>query len=215
MRRSATALACAALLACIACGGSDKTAMNAEQRSEPGAGDTNAAGADANQQQAKQVSYEGCLQKGAGMIGTDYLLTMANEPSGTAGTTGSITSTGSAVEREQMLMAAQMYRLDAKGDVKLGDMVGKRVRVTGVLSEEPHVPNGVGAIGSSLDTQLPNRNRADQEKSGPQINTADLGKLDISSATIVSDSCGARNPDASGRTNGAIAGTDRSPRVVR
>lgn len=196
MQRLAIALAYAALAASVACGKGDSTAANASE-------------------QPRQVTYEGCLQKGAGMFGTDYLLTMLNEPSDAVGTSGSVTSTGSSVEREQMRMAAQMYRVESKGDVKLGDMVGKQVRVSGVLAEQPRVPTGAGKIGSALDSQLPNRDRAEQETSGAQMNTSDLGKLDVSSATVIAESCGARGYETSGRTNPDMAGTQTGPRVLR
>jgi hypothetical protein len=214
MRRSATALACAALMASVACGKSDNTTSATEQGNTPATTGTSASANNA-EQQPQQVTYEGCLQKGAGMFGTDYLLTMLNEPPGVAGTSGSITATGSSVEREQMRIAAETYRLDSKGDVKLGDMVGKRVRVSGVISEKADVPNGAGPIGSGLDTQLPNRDRASQDASGPELNTSDLAKIDVSSATVIAPSCGERAGQNNGRTNPAMAGTEQGARVLR
>ena len=41
----------------------------------------------------------------------------------------------------------------------------------------------------------------------------DLGKIDVSSASVVSQVCGPR--ENSGKTNAEIAGTDRTPRVIR
>jgi hypothetical protein len=190
MRRTATVLAWAVLIASAAC-----------SRDNP------------NQQ---TVTYEGCVQTGAGIIGTGYLLTMLEEPAGAVGTSGSVTSTGSAIEREQMRLATQMYRLDAKSDdVDLGKMVGKLVRVPGVVSEHSDLPNGAGAIGSSLDTQLPNRDRDQQDSRGPQISTSDLGRIDVTSARVIGNSCSSNELMDSGKTNGAMAGTDRNPRVIR
>jgi hypothetical protein len=217
MRRSATALACAALVACVACGKSDETTtQTGQQRTETGtaSSETTSARADTGgQQQAQQVTFEGCMQKAAGTFGSDYVLTMLNEPPGAAGTSGSVTKTGSSVEREQMRMAARTYRLEAKGDVKLDDMVGKQVRVTGVISEQAHVPTGAGAIGTSLDTQQPNRDRTAQDERGAELKTSELGKVDVSSATVIAQSCGAQGRETSGRTSSGMAGTDRTPRT--
>lgn len=214
MRRSAMALTCAALLACVACGKSDNTASQTGQAQNQTGSSETAARADTGGQQAQQVTFEGCVQKGAGMLGSEYLLTMLNEPPGAAGTSGSVTRSGSSVEREQMRMAARTYRLEAKDDVKLEDMIGKQVRVSGVVSEQARVPTGAGAIGSSADTQLPNRDRTGQnERSAAELKTSDLGKVDVSSATVIAPSCGAQGRETSGRTSTGMAGTDRTPRT--
>jgi hypothetical protein len=198
MQRSATALARAALIACVGCGRSDN--RTTQQQPE-------ATGTSGNAAQ-QQTTFEGCLQKGAGMFGTDYLLTMFNEPPGVAGTSGSITATGSSVEREQMTMAAKTYRLDPNDEhVKLGDMVGKRIRVTGVIAERARVPNGTGPIGSSLDTQLPNRNRNVQDSYGSAVDSGDLAKIDVASAAVIGPACGTQSRVLSGRTNPDMAGT--------
>jgi hypothetical protein len=202
------ALACAAVVACVGCGSNDNSSSTAGQQSQAGS-DT----ARSEEQQAQQVTFEGCLQRGAGLFGTDYLLTMANEPPGAAGTSGSITESGSSVEREQMAIAAKTYRLEARGDVKLSDMVGKQVRVSGVISERANVPTGTGGIGSSRDTQLPNRDRNQQDSRGAELETSDLGQLDVSSASIISESCGSRIDENSGRTTLGMAGTRQGPRT--
>src|SRR5689334_18541707 len=66
MRRSATALACAAMVACVACGKSnDSTTGTTQQRDASATSDNRTARADnSGQQAAQQVTYEGCLQKG-------------------------------------------------------------------------------------------------------------------------------------------------------
>src|SRR5205807_2690620 len=97
------------------------------------------------------LTVEGCLQRGGGTFSNGFLLTMLNEPPG-VGTSGNLTRTGSPVEREQMREAARTYRLDPKGDLKLSDMVGRQVRVTGTMTEGAHLPQGDGgtaAVGSN------------------------------------------------------------------
>ena len=136
----------------------------------------------------EEMTLTGCLQGGGGTFSNGYLLTMLNDPAG-VGTSGSVTSSGSSVEREQMRIAAQTYRLDPDDDVDLDRMVGKQVRVDGRVSEEANVPNGKGGIGSNLDTQRPNRDAFDQERKGPQLRMGDLATFEVTSASIVADSC--------------------------
>jgi hypothetical protein len=218
MRTTTTWIACAALVACVGCGRSEDSKRtndgnDADQaaRTTADANGTTTSAAD----QRQQATFQGCVQKGAGMLSNSYLLTMLNEPPGAAGTSGSVTSTGSSVEREQMRVAAQTYRLDPKGDVKLDELVGKQVRVTGTVTRGANLPNGNGAIGSDQDTQRPNRDDRDQQDRSPRISTADLATLEVMTATATGDSCGSVGREIPGTTDGKMAGTDREPRTRR
>jgi len=212
MRRS-TVIACA-LVACVGCGSNNDTAMGTEKSNEPAA-NASSAGTDDRAARSQPVTYEGCIQKGGGLLANEYLLTMMSEPAGAAATTGSLTKTGSSVEREQMRAAALTYRLHPVNDVKLDDMVGKQVRVTGTISEHASVPTGSGGIGSDQDSQRPNRDSRDRNERGVQISTADLARLDVSSATVTGESCGSLGRESSGRIDAETAGTDRTPRSRR
>src|SRR5262245_30922045 len=81
------------------------------------------------------ITVAGCLQKGDGR--SDYILTRLNEPSQkSVGTSG----TPQAVEREQQREAANAYRIDPTGDVKIDELVGKQVRVSGILVKKADLP---------------------------------------------------------------------------
>jgi hypothetical protein len=210
--RSAAVLACAVLIGCVGCNESN----NHQAAAPNGQNGNGAMASDAGHESAsasndKQVTLEGCVQRGGGTIGSGFLLTMLNTPDGVAGTTGSVTKSGSSVEREQMRVAAQTYRLNPKGDAKLDDKVGKQVRVTGVITDNANLPNGSGAIGSNRDTQPPNRDSNSQEDRNPRLNTTDLAKVDVSSAVVTGESCGSIGSETSGTTDGRMAGTPRTP----
>jgi hypothetical protein len=147
------------------------------------------------------MTLTGCLQRGGGSLRPGYILTMLNEPAG-VGTSGSVTESGSSVEREQMRIAARTFRLSPTGDVELGGMVGKQVRVTGVIVDDADVPNGNGAIGSDSDSQRPNRDVAEQTRRGAQLDTSQLARLEVTSASIASEACGERREPPSGGTPG-------------
>lgn len=199
-----------ALTACVACGGGAETSK--VETSKAGTSTTEAGSTGAA---AQQAVFEGCVQRGGGILSNELLLTMMHEPPGAAGTSGSVTKTGSSVEREQMRMAARTYRLRGIGSVDLDPLVGKQVRLTGTIGEAADLPNGSGGIGSSGDSQQPNRSVADKLGQDPQLSVADLGRLDVTNAVVTGEACGALGRETSGRTNDAIAGTERSPRSNR
>lgn len=212
LKRSATLASCAALVVCVACGGKNDTAVGTAQDSGER---TTADGTtrEANGPRNAAVTLEGCLQQDSGTFSRGYLLTMVNEPS-MVGTAGSVTASGSAVEREQMQMAATTYRIDPQGDLELKNMLGKRVRVSGTLTEQAQVPNGNGAIGSDRDQQRPNRAAQPRDRN-PEIKTGDLAKVEATSAAIVGEACGGNaGHETSGKTNG-VPNTDREPRSRR
>lgn len=161
------------------------------------------------------ANVEGCVQRGGGILSNELLLTMMHEPPGAAGTSGSITSSGSAVEREQLRVAAKTYRLRATGPVELDTLVGKQVRLTATIGESADLPNGHGEIGSASDSQKPNRSPAERLDRNPQLSVADLGRLDVTNAEVTGESCGALGRETSGRTNDDMAGTPRNPRSNR
>jgi len=196
----------------VACSGKNDTAVGTAQDDGER---TTAVGStrEADGRRNEAVTLEGCLQQDSGTFSRGYLLTMVNEPS-MVGTAGSVTATGSAVEREQMQMAATTYRIDPKGDLELKNMLGKRVRVSGTVTEQPQLPNGNGAIGSDSDQQRPNRDAAQRDRK-TEIKTGDLAKVDVTSAAIVGEACGGNlGHETSGKTQGA-PNTDREPRSKR
>ena len=144
MRTSTTLIAGAALVAAVACGKSNDSASGAQGQNAGRASDVNNAKGDGTGQ---PVTLEGCLQQGGGTFAQELpgLRRQQNKPT-TTGTAGSVTSSGSAVEREQMRMAANTYRLDPRDDINLKDMVGRQVRVSGTGSEQAKSPNGSGAL---------------------------------------------------------------------
>ncbi len=200
MRWTMTLVMSGALVACIACGGN--AVSDTASRGNQGAA-------------AQQAVFEGCVQRGGGMLSNELLLTMMKEPPGAAGTSGSITQTGSSVEREQMRMAVRTYRLRASGPVELDALVGKQVRLTATVGDAAELPNGNGAIGSSSDSQKPNRSPSARLDQNPQLSVADLGRLDVTNAVVTGEGCGALGRETSGRTNQSMAGTDRTPRSNR
>lgn len=169
--RWTTVVMSGALAACVACGRGGDTPPAGIEMSGAGGGTvaSDTAPRDGQGAAAQQAIFEGCVHRGGGMLSNELLLTMVSEPSGSAGTSGSITKTGSAVEREQMRVAARTFRLRATGPVELDPLVGKQVRLTATIGEAADVPNGNGAIGSAGDSQKPNRSAADRLSEDPQL----------------------------------------------
>src|SRR5262249_21735747 len=88
--------------------------------------------APARDQQAinSPITVTGCLQKEGGLM-TTYIVTGINESSQKGiGTTGS----GTAVEREQLREAENSFRVSPRDNVDMDSMVGKQVRVSGVIA---------------------------------------------------------------------------------
>lgn len=158
----------------------------AERGAESRRDDAPTSSAAAKAEAAETITLTGCLQQGGGALRPGYLLTTLGEPSGSVATSGSVTQSGSSVEREQLRMAASTFRLDPKGDIELDTMLGKQVRVTGVITDEADLPNGSGGIGSDADTQRPN-SRGNRES--VKVDARDLAKVEVTSVTIVGESC--------------------------
>ena len=124
------------------------------------------------------ITVTGCLQK-AGALMTTYIVTGVNEPSEKGiGTTGS----PAAVEREHLRAAANAYRVDPKEDVDMDAMVGKQVRVSGIIAKNADLPAPSVATPNSPDDA--------KNRSMEKIDTGDLAKIDEASITVVSGNCG-------------------------
>jgi hypothetical protein len=101
------------------------------------------------------------------------LLTMMNEPAGAAGTSGSVTRTGSAVEREQMRVAARTYRLRATGP---SSWPARRQagEATATIGESADLPERQRRHRLGGRPQKPNPQRGRSPDQDPQISLADL-----------------------------------------
>jgi len=150
---------------------------NARNTSSDGAHGT---AADRSANAGAPMTVTGCLQQ----VGRTYVVTRLNEPSREGvGTTGS----GAAVEREQVRMAANAYRIEGKDQGDWDPMVGKQVRVSGTVKEGADLPRpDASAAGDRASATSGSSDAASREK----IDKGDLAKLDVSSISVVSDNCG-------------------------
>src|SRR5581483_10559411 len=126
----AAALGCAALL--TACNhdnanrsttATDNTAPAAQSAARPD-----------NETPKTPVTLTGCLQQGDSS--SSYILTEMNEPSSRPTATSGSAGQGDKVAREQLKEAEHAYRLDAKNDDELSKLVGKKVRVSGTITDK-------------------------------------------------------------------------------
>jgi hypothetical protein len=104
---------------------------------------------------------------------------------------------------------SETYLLDPKGDVKLGDMLGHQVRVTGTITERARVPNGTRVEGDVGTNQSLRMRTQEETRDHPELHldANDLAKLDVTSASVVSDSCGYERARSNGAgSSGAAAG---------
>jgi hypothetical protein len=116
------------------------------------------------------INLTGCLQKDGG-ISTTYILTQVNEPTQSVGTSGSAPAN---VDKERMREAKHAYRLSGDDD-QLKELVGKQVKVEGVIAE---------------NSDFKKANDAEQRA---DMDTGDLAKVDVKSVAAVADACGS-NP---------------------
>jgi hypothetical protein len=173
----ALAIACSA----VACGGS-QSATDANRAGQPpapgaaGAGTAQAPGGTAAEpQKPSPITLTGCLQKGDGR--NDFILTEVNTTRTPVGTSGSAPSASNdAVGQAQMRSAAHAYRLNGDRD-SLEGLVGKQVRVSGMLAERSEVSDRARA-GTTSDKD---RTKIDQD---------DLARVDVASVDSVADTCG-------------------------
>jgi hypothetical protein len=125
------------------------------------------------------ITVTGCLQREGGLM-TTFIVTGVTESSQTGiGTTG----TGTAVEREQLREAENSFRVSPKDNVDMDSMVGKQVRVTGVIAKRADLPEPSTATTGK-----------DDDAKEMDIDQGDLAKIDNATISVVSDSC--NGPDA-------------------
>jgi hypothetical protein len=182
-----------AIAAAAACNSSDRGNVNGNADAN-GTADRTAADMKRDEPRQQPIDVTGCLQQGSGRT---YILTRLNEPSQkSVGTSGS----PAAVEREQLRSAANAYRIDPQGDVKLDDMIGKQIRVSGMLADRADLPKPeaggttVGSrddratTGSAANDRTRTRDRANSNRA--DISQGDLAKIDATSVTVIGDACG-------------------------
>ena len=185
---SKTLVVSCAIAAAAACNSSNRGNVDANREAN-GPADRSASDINRDQPRQQPIDVTGCLQQGSGHT---YILTRLNEPSQkSVGTSGS----PAAVEREQLREAANAYRIDPQGDVKIDDMIGKQIRVSGMLTDRADLPkpeaNGAatgnrderGTSGATANDGHRNSDRAD-------IKQGDLAKIDATSVTVVAAACG-------------------------
>jgi hypothetical protein len=193
-----------AIAAAAACNSSNRGNVDGNADANGTAHSRTDQAADVNRNEARQtpITVTGCLQQGDGHT---YILTRLNEPAQkSVGTSG----TPAAVEREQLREAANAYRIDPSGDVKLDDMVGKQIRVSGTLAERADLPKPEASASTnenrdqrattgSVDDNANKRARANTDRA--DIKEGDLAKIDATSVSVVNEACG---PGAAKRSSG-------------
>lgn len=177
-----TAIASAALVTLCAC---NKDARDTAQNAPP-VNDTpitrSAPPAD-RQEINSPIEVTGCLQKEGGLM-TTYIVTSVNEPlQKGVGTTGN----GTAVAREQLRAAEHSYRIETKDKVDMESMVGKRVRVSGVVAKRADLPDVPPAPAAGKD----------EPRTMEKIDKGDLAKIDEASIAVIAGNCGARGDRSS------------------
>jgi hypothetical protein len=199
---SKTMMVSCAIAAAAACNSSKGGNINGNADAD-GTVDRTAADVKRDEPRQQPITVTGCLQQGRG---GSYILTRMNEPSQkSVGTSGS----PAAVEQEQLRQAANAYRIDPQGDVKLDGMVGKQIRVSGMLADRADLPKpeANGAAAGSRDERATSgaaNNDANRRAAGANridradISQGDLAKIDATSASIVKDVCGdqAKSPSS-------------------
>lgn len=126
------------------------------------------------------VTVTGCLQKGDGVLKSDYILTEVNTARAAVGTSGTAPSgaNGDAVARDQLRQAARAYRLSGDGDA-LEPLVGKQVRVSGTLVKR-----------SEVNEHKPDGTLKDRDRT--KIDAGDLARIDVAQVDSVADACGGK-----------------------
>ena len=121
------------------------------------------------------ITLTGCLQRGSGM--NNFILTQVNSPAESPVATSG--KAGDAVQREQMREAKHAYALKGDDDDALRNMVGKQVRVTGIIAET-----------SELRREMPKPRDTTANRNGLDIDAGDLAKVDVQGIVQVADVCG-------------------------
>jgi hypothetical protein len=173
------ALGCAALL----------TACNNDNAKRTTAANDNTAPATqpaprADTATQRPVTLTGCLQQGDS--NSTYILTEMNEPSSRPTATSGSSASGDKVEREQLKEAQHAYRLDAKNDDDLAKLVGKRIRVSGTVTDKSDLVAGNDQNRDKNSVGTSGRTNDDRQK----ISESDLARVDVTSVEKVADACG-------------------------
>jgi len=167
-----------------ACGNTDRMATTDDNRAVVTSGSTSPSS------ERKPIDLTGCLQKAHG----SYVLNEISRPAPNAASTQKH-GDGSLVEREQLHAAQHAYRLTADKNNDLQKLVGRRVKVSGTVTEKSDLIAGderrandltVGTSGSQ-DT---NHDRSTRAK----IDAADLARVDVTSIQQVATGCGTSRP---------------------
>lgn len=137
------------------------------------------------------ITVTGCLQKEGGLM-TTYIVTGMNEPPQKGiGTTGN----GTAVEREQLREAENAYRVSPKDNVDMESMVGKQVRVSGMIAKRADLPEPATATSGNNEAKEMKKEAKEMEK----IDKGDLAKIDDATIAVVSDNCGGHEAQSSSK----------------
>jgi len=172
-----------AIAAAAACNSSNGGNVNRNVDAN-GTADRSAADIKRDEPRQQPIDVTGCLQQGSGHT---YILTRLNEPSQkSVGTNGS----PAAVEREQLREAANAYRIDPQGDVKLDDMVGKQIRVSGMLADRADLPKPEASNAPTTGTSGAVSNDGSRNSNRADVRQGDLAKIDATSVTVVNATCG-------------------------
>jgi hypothetical protein len=165
------------------------------------------------------ITVAGCLQKGDS---GEFILTRINEPTQSVGTTGSANSR--TAEREQMRSAAGAFRVEPSGDVKVDQLVGKQVRVTGTVAEDATLPpssgsaasdrrdnqSGGSATGSGNTSNSANTSNSGNDRNDrAEIRQGDLTKIDATAVETIADTCRGAETPAAGATTGGTGSNSR------
>jgi hypothetical protein len=121
------------------------------------------------------ITVTGCLQRGSGM--NNFILTQVNSPAESPVATSG--KADDAVQREQMRGAKHAYALEGDDDDALRNLVGKQVRVTGMIAES-----------SALRREISKPRDTTGSRDSLDIDSGDLAKVDVQGIVQVADVCG-------------------------
>lgn len=132
------------------------------------------------------ITVTGCLQQSAS---NDFIVTTVNEPTRSVATSGDLPSAdhskgnvdspqAGVVERQQLRSAAGAYQVDPANGMNLKALVGKEVRITGVIKDKSDLP------------------RADGSHDRVSITEDELTRMAASAVTTIADVCSSDHPKA-------------------
>jgi len=174
------------MLGAFACSNDNRQSANTPN---PNATPPENQAATSSDQSKPAVTLVGCLQRGSGH--NDFILTHINEPGRSVGTSGQ--ASGNTVEQSQLREARNAYSLDPQGDVKLDDLVGKQVRITGNVTERSDLPaatSGTSSDQPNAKTPATDKDNRRSTKDRTDIDQSDLTKVDVTAASATGQPCG-------------------------